>query len=50
MWRLIPKGIRTRVIRDIILLAPSLVITDAQVDRIMETLRDGISAVLADRV
>ncbi len=43
------RGLFTRVVRDIILLAPPLVITEAQVDRIVAILREGISAVLPDR-
>jgi adenosylmethionine-8-amino-7-oxononanoate aminotransferase len=43
------RGLFTRVVRDIILLAPPLVITEAQVDRIVEILRQGIGAVLPDR-
>ncbi len=43
------RGLFTRVVRDIILLAPPLVITEAQVDRVAEILRGGISAVLPDR-
>jgi adenosylmethionine-8-amino-7-oxononanoate aminotransferase len=43
------RGLFTRVIRDIILLAPPLVITEAQADRIVEILRDSIAAVLPAR-
>jgi adenosylmethionine-8-amino-7-oxononanoate aminotransferase len=43
------RGLFTRVVRDIVLLAPPLVITEAQVDRIVEILRDGIGAVLPER-
>ncbi len=43
------RGLFTRVVRDIILLAPPLVITEAQVDRILEILRGGIAAVLPER-
>ena len=43
------RGLFTRAVRDIILLAPPLVITEAQVDRIVKILHDGISAVLPDR-
>jgi putrescine aminotransferase len=42
------RGLFTRVVRDIVLLAPPLVITEAQVDRIVEILRGGISAVLPE--
>jgi adenosylmethionine-8-amino-7-oxononanoate aminotransferase len=44
------RGLFTRVVRDIILLAPPLVITEAQVDRIVQILREGIRAVLAERI
>lgn len=44
------RGLFTRVVRDIILLAPPLVITEAQVDRIVQILREGIRAVLPERV
>jgi len=43
------RGLFTRAVRDIILLAPPLIITEAEVDRIIEILRGGISAVLPDR-
>jgi adenosylmethionine-8-amino-7-oxononanoate aminotransferase len=43
------RGLFTRTVRDIILLAPPLVITEAQVDRLVEILRAGITAVLPDR-
>lgn len=43
------RGLFTRVVRDIILLAPPLVITEAQVDRIVQILWEGIRAVLPDR-
>ncbi len=43
------RGLFTRVVRDIILLAPPLVITEAQVDRIVEIVGAGIHAVLPDR-
>lgn len=43
------RGLFTRVVRDIILLAPPLVLTEAQVDRIVEILRGGISGVLPER-
>ena len=43
------RGLFTRVVRDIILLAPPLVITEAQVDRVVEIVRDGVRAVLPDR-
>ena len=44
------RGLFTRVVRDIILLAPPLVITEAQVDRVVEILRGSIAAVLPERV
>ncbi|MBI2115575.1 MAG: aspartate aminotransferase family protein, partial [candidate division NC10 bacterium] len=44
------RGLFTRTVRDIILLAPPLVITEAQVDRIVSIVQDGITAVLPDRV
>jgi adenosylmethionine-8-amino-7-oxononanoate aminotransferase len=43
------RGLFTRTIRDIILLAPPLVITEAQVDRLVEIVRGGIAALLPDR-
>jgi len=43
------RGLFTRVVRDIILLAPPLVITEGQVDRIVQILREGIRAVLPER-
>jgi L-2,4-diaminobutyrate transaminase len=43
------RGLFTRVVRDIILLAPPLVVTEAQVDRIVEIARGSIAAVLPDR-
>jgi len=43
------RGLFTRVVRDIILLAPPLVITEAQVDRIVEIVRGSIAAVVPDR-
>jgi adenosylmethionine-8-amino-7-oxononanoate aminotransferase len=43
------RGLFTRAVRDIILLAPPLVITEAQVDRLVGILREGISTVLPDR-
>jgi adenosylmethionine-8-amino-7-oxononanoate aminotransferase len=44
------RGLFTRVVRDIILLAPPLVISAAQVDRIIAIVRDGIAAVVPGRV
>jgi putrescine aminotransferase len=43
------RGLFTRVVRDVILLAPPLIITESEVDRILEAVRGGISAVLPDR-
>jgi len=43
------RGLFTRVVRDIILLAPPLVITEAQVDRIVDIVGGAIHAVLPDR-
>ncbi len=43
------RGLFTRVVRDIILLAPPLVITEAQVDRIVDIVGGAIRAVLPDR-
>jgi adenosylmethionine-8-amino-7-oxononanoate aminotransferase len=43
------RGLFTRVVRDIILLAPPLVVTEAQVDRIVKIVRGSIAAVLPDR-
>ena len=43
------RGLFTRMVRDIVLVAPPLVISEAEVDRIVEILRGGISAVLPDR-
>ncbi len=43
------RGLFTRTVRDIILLAPPLVITEAEVDRIVEIVRESISAVLPER-
>jgi adenosylmethionine-8-amino-7-oxononanoate aminotransferase len=43
------RGLFTRVVRDIILLAPPLVVTETQVDRIVEIVGASIHAVLPDR-
>jgi adenosylmethionine-8-amino-7-oxononanoate aminotransferase len=43
------RGLFTRVVRDIVLLAPPLVITEAQVDRAVEIVRESIKAVLPER-
>ncbi len=43
------RGLFTRVVRDIILLAPPLVITEAQVDHIVDIVGGAIRAVLPDR-
>ena len=44
---LLDRGLYTRVAMDCICLAPPLVTTDAQIDRIVDTLRETIPAVLA---
>jgi adenosylmethionine-8-amino-7-oxononanoate aminotransferase len=43
------RGVFTRTVRDILCFAPALVITEAQVDRLVEATRGAISAVLPDR-
>jgi len=43
------RGLFTRVVRDIVLLAPPLVITEAQVDRAVEIVRDSLKAVVPER-
>ena len=43
------RGVFTRHVRDILCFAPALVITEAQVDRLVEATRGAISAVLPDR-
>ena len=43
------RGVFTRNVRDILCFAPSLVITEALVDRLVEATRGAISAVLPDR-
>ncbi len=43
------RGLFTRVVRDILLLAPPLVITEAQVDRIVAIVRDAIAAAVPGR-
>lgn len=43
------RGVFTRNVRDILCFAPSLVITDAQVDRLVESARGAIAAVLPER-
>jgi adenosylmethionine-8-amino-7-oxononanoate aminotransferase len=40
------RGLYTRVVMDCICLAPPLVVTDAEIDRIVETLRETIPAVV----
>ncbi|HEU5087584.1 MAG TPA: aminotransferase class III-fold pyridoxal phosphate-dependent enzyme, partial [Roseiflexaceae bacterium] len=42
---LVKRGVYTRVLGDQILFAPPLVITEAQIDRIVEALRESIMAV-----
>jgi adenosylmethionine-8-amino-7-oxononanoate aminotransferase len=43
------RGVFTRNVRDILCFAPSLVITEAQVDRLVESTRGAIAAVLPER-
>jgi adenosylmethionine-8-amino-7-oxononanoate aminotransferase len=43
------RGVFTRNVRDILCFAPPLVITEAQVDRLVEATRGAISAVLPDK-
>ena len=43
------RGVFTRNMRDILAFAPPLVITEAQVDRLVESTRGAIAAVLAER-
>jgi len=43
------RGLFTRAVRDIVLLAPPLVITEAQVDRAVEIVRDSLKAVVPER-
>ncbi|HXZ44197.1 MAG TPA: aspartate aminotransferase family protein [archaeon] len=43
------RGVFTRNVRDILCFAPPLVITDAQVDRFVESTRGAIAAVLPER-
>jgi adenosylmethionine-8-amino-7-oxononanoate aminotransferase len=47
---MLERGLYTRVVMDCICLAPPLVTSDAQIDRIVETLREAIPAVLAARL
>jgi adenosylmethionine-8-amino-7-oxononanoate aminotransferase len=47
---MLDRGLYTRVVMDCICLAPPLVTSDAQIDRIVETLREAIPAVLAARL
>ncbi len=42
------RGLFTRFIRDVILLAPPFVITEAEIDRLVEILRESIRAVLVE--
>ena len=44
------RGLFTRVVRDILLLAPPLVVNAFEVDRIIEIVREGITTVLPERV
>ncbi|MBS1115969.1 MAG: aminotransferase class-III [candidate division NC10 bacterium] len=43
------RGVFTRNVRDILCFAPALVITEAQVDRLVESTRGAIAAVLPER-
>ncbi len=43
------RGVFTRNVRDILCFAPPLVITEAQVDRMVESTRGAIAAVLPER-
>ncbi len=43
------RGLFTRVVRDILLLAPPLIITEAQVDRIIAVVREALQAVVPDK-
>jgi adenosylmethionine-8-amino-7-oxononanoate aminotransferase len=43
------RGVFTRNVRDILCYAPALVITEAQVDRLVESTRGAVAAVLPDR-
>ena len=43
------RGVFTRNMRDIIAFAPPLVITEAQVDKLVDSMRGALAAVLPDR-
>ena len=43
------RGLCVRAVRDSLILAPPLIVTETQVDRIVEIMRDGIAAVLPER-
>jgi len=43
------RGVFTRKVRDILCFAPALVVTEAQVDRLVESTRGAIAAVLPER-
>jgi len=45
---LLERGLYTRVLMDCICLAPPLVISDEQIDRVVEIIRETIPAVLSD--
>ncbi|HLE27989.1 MAG TPA: aminotransferase class III-fold pyridoxal phosphate-dependent enzyme, partial [Anaerolineales bacterium] len=45
---LLERGLYTRVLMDCICLAPPLIISDEQIDRIVEVIRETIPAVLSD--
>ena len=44
---MIDRGLYTRVVLDSICIAPPLVITDAEIDRLVDIVRDSIAAVVA---
>jgi len=43
------RGVFTRNMRDIIAFAPPLVITEVQVDKLVDSMRGALAAVLPDR-
>jgi adenosylmethionine-8-amino-7-oxononanoate aminotransferase len=43
------RGVFTRNMRDIIAFAPPLVITEAQVDKLVDSMRGALATVLPDR-
>jgi putrescine---pyruvate transaminase len=44
------RGLCVRAVRDSLILAPPLIVTETQVDRIVEIMRNGIAAVLPERL